>query len=296
MKRRDVALLLLLAGLWGASFLFVRVAVPVLGPFPLVAARVALGGVILLFYASLIRQRLDWRSNWRRYALIGLFNNAIPFTLIATAQLNLTASFAALLNATTPLFSAVVAAVWLKDRLTLAKLLGLVLGMMGVGIVVGWQPETVNAVRLMSIGLMLAATFSYGIAAVYGKVAFKNNQPIATATGQLLSSSVLMLPLAALNPPQQPIQSVTVVAVAGLAVLSTAIAYIIYFHLIGSAGPTTAASVTLLIPFFSSLWGAIFLNEQLYVNEVLGFLVILIGLCLVTGLWKQFVPKAAPPI
>lgn len=293
MKRHDAALLLLLAALWGASFLFVRVAVPVLGPFPLVAARVALGGTILFCYALFIGQRLDWRKNAWRYLLIGLFNNAIPFTLIATAQLNLTASFAALLNATTPLFSAIIAAVWLNDRLTAAKLVGLVLGMVGVAIVVGWQPEALDSAHLISVGLMLGATFSYGIAAVYGKIAFKGGQPIATATGQLLSSSLLMLPLAAINLPQQPIQPVTVAAMGGLAILSTAIAYIIYFHLIGSAGPTSAASVTLLIPFFSSLWGAVFLNEQLFVNEILGFGVILIGLCLVTGLWKQIIPKAA---
>ncbi len=292
MKRHDVVLLLLLAALWGASFLFVRIAVPILGPFSLVAARVSLGGLILLIYARLIHQQFNWRDNWRRYMLIGLFNNAIPFTLIATAQLNLTASFAALLNATTPLFSAVIAAVWLKDRLTAAKLSGLMLGIVGVAIVVGWQPEAVDSIRLISIALMLGATFSYGIAAVYGKIAFKGGQPIATATGQLLSSSVLMLPLAILNPPPQTLQPVTILAVIGLAVLSTAVAYIIYFHLISSAGPTSAASVTLLIPFFSSLWGAVFLNEQLYANEIFGFVVILIGLCLVTGLWKPVLRKA----
>ncbi|MBL8152937.1 MAG: DMT family transporter [Anaerolineae bacterium] len=294
MKRRDAVLLFVLAALWGASFLFVRIAVPVLGPFPLVAARVLLGGSILLVYATLIHQLPDWRSNWLRYALIGLFNNAIPFTLIAAAQLHLTASYAALLNATTPLFSAVIAAIWIKERLTTVKISGLVLGMIGVAIVVGWEPDALDSTRVVSIALMLGATLSYGIAAVYGKVAFKKGQPIATATGQLLSSTVLMLPLALLNPPQHPIQPVTVAAVVGLALLSTSIAYIIYFHLIGSSGPTIAASVTLLIPFFSSLWGAIFLSEQLQTNEVLGFLVILVGLCLVTGLWKQLWPKRQP--
>jgi drug/metabolite transporter (DMT)-like permease len=287
MKLRDVVLLFVLAGVWGASFLFVRVAVPVLGPLPLVAARVLIGGLILLAYAASIGHAPDWRANWRRYLLIGLLNNAIPFTLIATAQLHLTASFAALLNATTPLFSAVVAAIWIKDKLTAAKIIGLLLGILGVGVIVGWQPTALGSDQLISIVLMLGATCSYGIAAVYGRVGFSGVNPVSTATGQLLASSAMMLPLALLNPPTQSIQPMTVLAMLGLAVLSTALAYRIYFHLIASAGPTTAASVTLLIPFFSSLWGTIFLGEQLYANEVFGFGIILAGLLLVTGLWKQ---------
>ncbi len=288
MKLRDAALLFVLAALWGASFLFVRVAVPLFGPFPLVAARVFIGGSILFIYASIVRQRPDWRAHWRRFLLIGLFNNAIPFTLISAAQLHLTASFAALLNATTPLFSAVIAALWINDRLTLPKIVGLLLGIIGVGIIVGWQPEALDTARLISIGLMFGATLSYAIAAVYGKVAFKGVNPLATSTGQLLSAGALILPLALLNPPPQAVTPVALLALLGLATLSTALAYLIYFHLIASAGPTPAASVTLLIPFFSSLWGALFLGEQLHANEIVGFGVILAGLLLVTGLWRQF--------
>jgi drug/metabolite transporter (DMT)-like permease len=287
MKLRDVALLFLLAGVWGASFLFVRMAVPVLGPFPLVAMRVLLGGLILLGYAASVGHAPNWRLHWRRYLMIGLLNNAIPFTLIATAQLHLTASFAALLNATTPLFSAMVAALWIKDKLTAAKISGLLLGITGVGVIVGWQPVPLGTEQWVSILLMLGATCSYGVAAVYGRVAFSGVNAISTATGQLMASSAMMLPLALLNPPTKPIEPVTIVAMLGLAVLSTALAYLIYFHLIRAAGPTTAASVTLLIPFFSSLWGSIFLGEQLFANEVIGFGIILVGLLLVTGLWKQ---------
>jgi drug/metabolite transporter (DMT)-like permease len=287
MKLRDVALLFLLAAVWGASFLFVRVAVPVLGPFPLVATRVLLGGLILFGYAASVGHAPDVRTHWRRYLIIGLLNNAIPFTLIATAQLHLTASFAALLNSPPPLFSAVIAAIWIKDKLTAAKLIGLLLGILGVGVIVGWQPVPLASEQWISILLMLGAAFSYGLAAVYGRVAFSGANPISTATGQLLASSLLMLPLALLNPPTKAIEPVTIVAMLGLAVLSTALAYRIYFHLIRSAGPTSAASVTLLIPFFSSLWGSIFLGEQLFANEVIGFVIIVVGLLLVTGLWKQ---------
>jgi drug/metabolite transporter (DMT)-like permease len=292
MKLRDVALLFVLAGLWGASFLFIRVAVPVLGPFPLVAARVLLGGLILLAYAASIGQTPDARTHWRRYLMIGLLNNVIPFTLIATAQLHLTASFAALLNSPPPLFSAIVATIWIKDKLTAAKVIGLLLGITGVGVIVGWQPVPLGTEQWVSILLMLGAACSYGVAAVYGRVAFAGVNPVSTATGQLLASSAMMLPLALLNPPTKPVEPVTVMAMLGLAVLSTALAYLIYFHLIRSAGPTSAASVTLLIPFFSSLWGSIFLGEQLHANEVIGFGIILVGLLLVTGLWQQLRQRA----
>lgn len=287
MKIRDVFLLFLLAALWGMSFLFIKIAVPVLGPFPLVACRVTIGGIVLFVYAVIIGRSPDWRINWHRYLLIGFFNNAVPFTLIATAQLNLTSSLAALLNAVTPLFSAVIAAIWIKDKLTIPKLIGLFLGIVGVGFIVGWESSNVDQTRLLSIILMLGATLSYGFSAVYSKVAFKAVNPVSTSTGQLLSASIMILPIAFLNPPQAEIQSNVIWAVLGLAVLSTSAAYLIYFHLIESAGPTPAASVTLLIPFFSSLWGAIFLAESLTSNEIIGFAIILVSLLLVTGLWKQ---------
>lgn len=289
MTLRDTVLLFVLAALWGASFLFVRVAVPALGPFPLVLVRVFLGGILLLGYALVTRQAPNWGAHWRRYLLIGLVNNAIPFTLIATAQINITASLAALLNATTPLFSAVIAAVWIKDKLTLPKLIGLLLGIIGVGIIVGWQPINTDgdSTRTISILLMLGASLAYGIAAVYGKVAFKGINPVATSTGQLFFASLWILPFALTNPPTQAISLNIVLSMLGLAVLSTSLAYLIYFHLIESAGPTPAASVTLLIPFFSSVWGAIFLGERLSQNEIGGFAVILVSLVLVTGLWQR---------
>ncbi|MEM9953423.1 MAG: DMT family transporter [Chloroflexota bacterium] len=291
MTLRDTVLLFILAALWGASFLFVRVAVPVLGPFPLVESRVLLGGLILLGYAYLLGHLPNWRLYWKQYALIGLFNNAIPFTLIAIAQLNLTASLAALLNATMPLFSAIIAAIWIKETLTVPKVIGLFLGIMGVGVIVGWQTVTLDMTRLISILLMLGATLSYGIAVVYSKVAFRGMNPIATSTGQLLTASIMILPFALMQPIEQTIPATVIWSVLGLAVLSTSLAYLIYFYLIENAGPTNAASVTLLIPFFSSLWGAIFLGERLLANEIAGFVVILASLLLVTGLYKRFLPE-----
>ncbi|MEO0598267.1 MAG: DMT family transporter, partial [Chloroflexota bacterium] len=177
MSLRDLFLLFVLAALWGASFLFVRVAVPIFGPFLLVEGRVLLGGLILLCYALAIGQAPNWRLYWKQYFIIGMFNNALPFTLIAIAQLDMTASLAALLNATTPLFSAVIAALWIQERLTISKVFGLFLGILGVGIIVGWQSDNFDPTRVNGILLMLGASLSYGIAVVYGKTSFRGMNP-----------------------------------------------------------------------------------------------------------------------
>ncbi len=290
MKMRDVILLFLLAAVWGASFLFVRVAVPVLRPFPLVVTRVLIAGSILFIFALLNRRDLQW-WRWRQYLIQGVLNNVIPFTLIALAQLRLTTSFAAMLNATTPLFSAIVAAVWLKDPLTREKLAGLVLGIIGVGVIVGWTPLALDTTGLLAVGAMLVAACSYGVASVYSKITFVGVNPLMITIGQLLSAGVVALPLAIMNPPATEPTLDVLLALLGLATLSTAIAYLLYFRLIASAGPTIAASVTLIIPFFSSVWGAIFLGETLESGQVIGFSIILVGLLLITGLYKGVLTK-----
>jgi drug/metabolite transporter (DMT)-like permease len=286
MKMWDIGILFLLAAVWGASFLFVRVAVPVLRPFPLVVTRVMIAGGILLVFALLKRRDLQW-WRWRQYLIQGILNNVIPFTLIALAQLHLTTSFAAMLNATTPLFSAIVAAIWLKDPLTRKKLLGLLFGIIGVGVIVGWTPLALDATGLLAVGAMLAAACSYGVASVYSKITFVGVHPLMITIGQLLSAGIVTLPLAVINPPAAELSGEVILALLGLATLSTAIAYLLYFRLIATAGPTIAASVTLIIPFFSSIWGAIFLGENLEVGQVVGFSIILVGLLLITGLDKM---------
>ncbi len=293
MTVRDTLLLFLLGALWGSSFLFVRIAVPVLGPFPLVEVRVLVGGLILLVYAAWTRQAPDFRRYGGRIMLLGLINNAVPFVMIAFAQLRLTASLAALINATVPLFSAVVAAIWIRERLTVPKLVGLFLGLVGVLMIVGWRADNLDPSRVGSILLSLGASLCYGVAVVYSKVAFRDVRSVSIATGQLLAASAWVLPLALLNPVTKPVSGGILLAVLGLAVLATSAAYLIYFYLIEHAGPTNAASSTLLIPFFSALWGAVFLGERLQPNELAGFAIILVSLLLVTGLWRRVVPNRA---
>ncbi len=188
MTGRDLGLLLLLAALWGASFLFIRIAAPVLNPAPLVEARVIIAGLALLIYAKLIKQRFPLRSQWQRYLVLGALNAAIPFTLVAFATLTITASLAAILNATTPLFTALVSAVWLKEPLTTKKSIGLTGGIIGVALVVGWNPIPLTSAAAVAVGAALLAPLSYALAGVYAKTDSSNAPPLPLSNGQQLAA------------------------------------------------------------------------------------------------------------
>src|SRR5215218_9610055 len=169
MGGRDLGALLLLSALWGASFIFIRVAVPALGPFVLVELRVGLAAVALALCAAFLGRLPKLLVRWRQFALLGMVNVAIPFSLIAAAEINLTASLAAILNSTTVLFTAVVAAVWMGETLTPRKVVGVVSGIFGVAVLVGWDPIPLNGIVLLSVGAMLVASLSYALGAVYVK-------------------------------------------------------------------------------------------------------------------------------
>ncbi|GHO50223.1 DMT family transporter [Ktedonospora formicarum] len=165
MKIKDGGSLFLLSVLWGGSFLFIRIAAPVLGPVVLMTMRVLIAGAALLLVVLATRNHLELRQRWRHYLVIGIINSAIPFTLIAAAELHLTAGLAAILNATTPLFGAVIAAIWIKEALTIPKVIGLMLGLLGVGVLVGWSPFPLTIELGLSIAASLAAAACYGFGA-----------------------------------------------------------------------------------------------------------------------------------
>jgi drug/metabolite transporter (DMT)-like permease len=281
MKPRDTVMLLLLAALWGASFLFMRIGVPVLGPLLLIFLRVSIASVALLIYMAAKRQRPAIMHKWKQYLLLGTINAAIPFTLISAAELHLTASLAAILNATTPLFTALAARIWAKEALTVKKICGLVLGVVGVAVLVGWDPHQSGERLLLSASFSLLAAISYAFAGVYSSRAFKGEKPIDMAIGQQLGASVVMIPLAAATFPDAIPSSLVLLSVLGLAVLCTAAAYLLYFALIRSVGPVKTLSVTFLIPVFGMVWGALFLGETVSPNMILGLFIILLSVALV---------------
>ena len=284
MGTRDLGALLLLSALWGASFIYIRVAVPALGPFVLVELRVGLAAVALALCAALVGRLPKLRGRWRQFALLGAVNVAIPFSLISTAEINLTASLAAILNSTTVMFTAVVAAVWMGDALTARKLVGVALGIVGVTVLVGWDPITMNWAVALSVGAMLAASLAYALGSVYAKRTFADSPPLAIASGQLTAAAMLMLPLAAVSAPEQSPSTIVVLSVLGLALPSTAVAYMLYFRLIANVGPTSTSTVTLLVPLFGLLFGVVLLDEPVGVGTLAGLVLILSSVTLITGL------------
>jgi drug/metabolite transporter (DMT)-like permease len=284
MGGRDLGALLLLSALWGASFIFIRVAVPALGPFVLVELRVGLAAVALALCAAFLGRLPKLRVRWRQFALLGMVNVAIPFSLISTAEINLTASLAAILNSTTVMFTAVVAAVWMGDALTARKVVGVVLGIVGVTVLVGWDPIVMNWFVVLSVGAMLAASLAYALGSVYAKRTFAGSPPLAIAIGQLTAAATLMLPLAAVSVPDERPSTIVVLSILGLALPSTALAYMLYFRLIENVGPTSTSTVTLLVPLFGLLFGVVLLDEPVGVGTLAGLVLILSSVTLITGL------------
>lgn len=289
MTLRQLAMLLGLAALWGASFLFMRVSVPAFGPIVLADARVALAGIALLGYAAAIGTRPALRARWRDYLLLGSINAALPFSLLSAAQLEIEASLAAVLNAMAPLCGALVAAVWLGQRITRAAKAGLVLGVAGVALVVGLSPFTLDLPFVLAVVACLAAAFAYGIGANLVRVRFAGEQPLAMAIGQQLAAAVVLLPLVPVMPLRATPDAVDLVCLLALALGSTGIAYLLYFRLLAELGATGGMTVIFVVPVFGVLWGALFLGEEIHLATILGGAVILLSVWLITR------SPAAPP-
>jgi drug/metabolite transporter (DMT)-like permease len=286
MKGKEFTALFGLAALWGASFLFIRIASPVIGPFTTIQGRVTLAGLALLAAVWLTGHSLEWRQRWKQYLIIGALNAAIPFLLIATAALHLNASVSAILNSMTPLFTALAVWKWTDEKATARKWAGIFTGMAGVAILVGWSPVPVTREVVISIVLSILSTVSYGLAGVYAKKTFAGVPPLSLATGQQLGASILLLPLTLVNLPASSaaFTPLVLVSVLGLALLCTAVAYLLYFYLIEQVGPTRTLSVTFLIPVFGMLWGVVFLQEAITGGMLAGLLVILSSIFLISDL------------
>jgi drug/metabolite transporter (DMT)-like permease len=284
MRPRDFAGLIMLSVLWGGSFLFIRVAVPALGPFLLVELRVGLAAAALLLYALAAGSMPKIRGRWRSFLVLGFLNAAVPFSLISAAETHLTASLAAILNSTTVMFTAIVAAVWMGDTLTARKAIGIVLGIVGVSVLVGWDPLPLNGFVLLAVAAMLLASLSYALGATYAKQSFSGIPPVGMALGQLGGAVALLLPLAVVSLPERAPSIVVIFSMLGLAFLSTAVAYLIYFRLIENVGPTSTVTVTLLVPVFGLLFGVLLLEEPFGPGTLAGLGIILTSVVLITGI------------
>jgi drug/metabolite transporter (DMT)-like permease len=284
MRVVDLARLLALAAIWGGSFLFMRVAVPPLGPIATAEVRVLLAGAALLVWLRAAGIDLEWRRRWKLYLAVGTINSAVPFALWAFSALHLPVSYLVVLNATSPLFGALVSAVWLRERLTVRSGVGLAAGIGGVAMLVGLGPVRPTPPVVWAIAAGAAASLCYAVAAAYLKRRGRAANAAAVATGSQVAATGALLPLLPVMPPVAWPTPGEWTAVVLLGVLCTAIAYLLYFRLIVDVGATRALTVTFLIPVSGMLWGAALLDEAITFTMAAGCGLVLLG----TGLtlWR----------
>lgn len=291
-------MLLLLSIIWGGSFFFIAVALRVYEPFTVVAMRLA-PAALVLWIAVLISGRripLSW-SAWWPFFVMGMLNTAIPHSLIVWGQTEIESGLAAILNATTPLFTIVVAHLFTRDeKMSAGKVAGVTVGIAGVAVLIG--PELLGGLTAGGLGrfAILGATLSYGFAAVFGR-RFGGQSPMITAAGQLTCSSIVMVPFALFveTPLAQPFDWGAVTAVLALSLVSTAFAYVLYFKILAASGATNIALVTFLVPVGAIALGAMFLDERLTWLTFVGFGLILLGLAAVDGRLFSRLRRKRPP-
>lgn len=276
MKLADVARLVALAAIWGASFLFMRIAAPAIGPLATADGRMLIAGAALAAYFAFVGLDAQWRRWWRYYVLIGALNSAAPFLLYSYSALELSAGLMAVINATSPMWGALMSALLLRERLSPASWLGLVLGIAGVALLSG--PQSSNA--WLPIAAALGAAFCYGLTGAVLRRWARQTPARAMALGTQVMGALLLLPLLIVSPPGVPGMTV-VMSMLGLGVVCGALAYVLYFRLIADIGAAGALTVTYLIPIFGLLFGALFLGEALGLQVIAGALVVIAGTVLV---------------
>ena len=293
-------LLVLLSVVWGGSFFFNGIALREFPTLSIVTARVGLAALALLFLMKMLGQGIQLnRQILKAFFGMSFLNNVVPFSLIVWGQQHIASGVASILNATTPLFTMLVAHWFTTDeKINPRRLLGVLTGMGGVGLMMGLDSMESSGFHLLGQSAILLAAFSYGLAGVYGKrFAQLGISPLATATGQLCASSMILIPLTLWidQPWTMTIPSIEGMgSLLGIALLSTALAYVIYFRLLKTAGATNLLLVTLLIPVSAIILGVFLLDESLEPQHLSGMAVISLGLLIMDGRLLQFFRKAFP--
>ena len=275
MKFSDIADLVALGAVWGASFLFMRIAAPEFGPLVLVEVRVFIAALFLL---PIFLTRTDvslLTKNWKHLSILSVLNSVAPFYLLTFATLSITGGFAGILNASAPIWAAMIAWVWLADRLNLSRITGLLV----------WDKVSLSfdGTTVAVLAGIVAAVF-YGYGGNYAKKYLSGINPLAIATGSMIAASIILFPIAVYLWPSEMPSLRSWIAVIIMGVASTGIAYILYFRLIRNVGPAKAITVTYLIPAFAMFWGAIFIDEKVTTTMIVGCAIIFLGTALATGM------------
>lgn len=274
--------LILLAAIWGGSFIFMRILAPTLGAVLTTTIRLFIAGLAMQIWFMVVKTDTQWQRWWRHYLIIGLLNAGIPFLLFSYAARHLPAGYSAIINATTPLFSALFAVIWLNDRFTPRKISGLLLGIIGVAIISYRTHHGMPHDFYLAIGACVCATLCYGLAGIYIRKFMSTAQPIAMSGCATLSSGLMLLPFALFNLPElTAVQALgwqsILFSTLGLSLLCSAVAFVIYFKLIQDVGPAQTATVTLLIPIFGLLWAWFFLHEAITPIMLIGCTLVLLS-------------------
>ncbi len=277
--------LLTLAAIWGSSYLLMRIVAPALGPITTACARVAIAGPVLLIFLAMTKRKFQWKENWKHFFVIGALNAGLPFLFFSFAALHIPASLSAIFNSTAPLFGAIFAALWLNEKLTLQKTIGLLLGVCGVSFIAIRGPLHLSAesgiLPILACCACLGAAMCYSLSAVYIKKFTSKLDPIAMSGASLTAAAFLLAPLVPFSPPVGVISTQVIFCLFILALFCSSIAYVLYFKLNAALGPTRTLTVTFLIPLFGIFWGYLFLDEKVTAQMLIGCAFILSGTGLV---------------
>ncbi len=291
MRMQDVQRLFLLASLWGGSFLFMRVAAPAFGAFLTAWLRMLIAAFVFGVYFLMTRPKLELKARAFPYLVMGLLNSAAPFALFCSAELHLSASMGALLNATTPLFAAGLSAVFFAEPLTPKKAGGIAAALLGVILLVGWSPMVWNPNTAGAILKALAAAALYAVGGLYARKKLQGAPSFGMALGSQLGGVLWLAPaipfaLPAVVPPPSAVGCLL-----ALGVLSTAFAYLLFFRLLVDVGPAKTLTVTFLTPLFGMLWAFLFLHEAVTPLKLASCGLILLGTAFVTGFQAEFASR-----
>lgn len=284
--------LLLLAGVWGGSFIFIRVVSPVIQPILMTDIRVFIAGAALVIYCKLIGFDPQWRRYWKQFFGIGAINCALPFSLYAFAGKHIPASYLVILNATTPLFGMIFSAIWFGEKFTLARVCGLLLGGLGVALVARVGGAEMDGLFWISVFACLLASACYGYSGIFVRKYMKDAKPIAITVGTQVMAGLVLLPLIPFVPKPEVMPPLSIwMNLVALALLGSALAYVLYYRLMEAVGMTKSLMVTFLMPIFGILWGVIFLDEKVTAAMLLGCLLIIVGTMVVLGVRLPFLQR-----
>lgn len=287
MRRGDLVDLTVLALIWGASFLFIKVGLRDFSPQDVVWIRLLLGTATLGLIVAVGRFSVaGWSRHLPVLVLIGATGSAVPFLLISYGEVHITSSLAAILNASTPFFAAPLAHATLgrQDRLTVAKLLGIVIGFVGVALLLGIGTSSLAGASLVGGAAVLMASLSYAVNLVIVRARLHGLAPMLAPLGQTVTATAMLTPLALVALPQHGIHVFPVLSLLGLGVLGTGVAYVLYFRLLRNVGPTRTSMVTYLLPCTALIYGVVLLHEPVTANILAGLLLVLLGIGLTLGM------------